>query len=291
MQRILLLGSTSKTGTSVVDVFSKDYEITGLNSKDCDVHKFGRVKEVIEKHKPDILINCVAKNGINPCEEDPADAFILNALYPRLLAELSNEFGYIFVHFSSDSIFANSNGDYITESVCPKPMNVYSMTKYNADCFIQQIAKKYYICRSSLMIGAVSKPLNKCNQFIENILYRIQQGEKKLRIAADVIFAPTCVKDMLIELRGLIETKREYGVYHMANSGKPSLYDIVKFIVDCLDVGVEVEKTSMKEFYPTMRRNTCYPMISEKIGSMRYWKDAVREYLELNWSKKMCEIE
>lgn len=287
MKKILLLGKTSKAGTSVANVFSKDYEVIGLNSKDFDAHDFECVEKIIRKHKPDILINCVAKNGMKPCEEEPTDAFILNTLYPRLLAELSNELDYILVHFSSDSIFDNSDGDYITESVCPKPMNVYSMTKYSADCFIQQIAKKYYICRSSLMIGEVSKPLNKCNQFIENLLYRIQQGEKKLRIADDVVFSPTYVKDLAVKLKELIETNREYGIYHMANSGKPSLYDIVEYIVDCLELDVDVVKTSIKEFYPTIRRNTYYPISSEKIGSMRYWKDAIREYLELDWLKRM----
>ena len=109
----------------------------------------------------------------------------------------------------------------------------------------------------------------------------MQEGEKELRIADDVIFSPTYAKDMIIKLKELIETNAKYGIYHMANSGKPSLYDIVNYIVDCMNVDVNVVRTSIKEFYPTIKRNTYYPMTSEKIGNMRNWKDAVKEYVEI----------
>ena len=93
--KVLLLGYSGKMGTAIGEAF-KGYEIIGLNSKDFDARDFNQVREIVAREKPDVLINCVAKLGMHPCEQNPMDALTINSFYPRLLAELSNEFKLAF---------------------------------------------------------------------------------------------------------------------------------------------------------------------------------------------------
>ena len=87
-KRILLLGSTGKVGTALNTVLGEDYAISCKNSKDFDAMNFDSVRDMIEKEKPEIVINTVAFLGIDPCELEPERAFKMNTLYPKQLAEL-----------------------------------------------------------------------------------------------------------------------------------------------------------------------------------------------------------
>src|SRR5208283_739242 len=154
MQRkLLLLGSSGKMGSAVREVLEGGYALLCKNSRDFDARDSSQVKDLIEAYRPDIVVNAAAFTGIDQCEKAPEEALRINTLYPRLLAELSNEFGFLLVHFSTDAVFNNSKGDYYSESDNPGPLNIYGFTKYGGDCFIRAIAETYYIFRISLLFG------------------------------------------------------------------------------------------------------------------------------------------
>jgi len=279
MKKVLILGITGKMGTALNLLYNRDknYKVIGTNSKDTNAKDFVKVEEVIKNNKPDIVFNCVAKLGIKQCEKEPQEAFLLNTLYPRFLANMSNKYNFILVHFSTDAVFGNSE-NYIIESTIPTPLNIYGVTKYGADCFIQNIAKKYYICRLSLLFGPTSKPIKDSSQYVENIISRVMGGEKELRIAKDVIFSPGYSIDVAISIKKIIEKNKSYGIYHVTNSGCTTLYDFTKRLVDKLFPNVNIIPTTIKEFYGDNQRNTNYPMKSEKISDLRPWEDALDAY-------------
>ena len=281
-KKILLLGSTGKMGLAIKEVFAGNYNVAGKNSRDFDALDFNSVKEAIKQEKPDIVINSVALLGIDPCEKEPDKAFRLNALYPKFLAELSNEYRFILVHFSTDAVFNDKKGGFYSEADAPCPLNIYGFTKLGGDCFIQNIAKKYYIFRVSLLFGAC----NKNNQFVEKILEKVKQGQKAIRISDDIISSPTYSKDVAIQLKYALDNSLEFGLYHIANEGKATLCELIKEIVSVLGLGVKVEAASYREFPHIGIKNTCTPILSKKIKSMRHWKEAVKEYCQCIKSMK-----
>ena len=38
-----------------------------------------QLRQAVDRHRPDVIINCVAMVGIVPCEKDPARAFGMHA--------------------------------------------------------------------------------------------------------------------------------------------------------------------------------------------------------------------
>lgn len=272
--KILLLGNTGKMGIALEDVFASGYSVIGKNTRDFDACNFAQVQNLIEEVAPDIVINAVAFLGIDPCEKEPTKAFMLNTLYPKLLAELSNKKNYLLVHFSTDAVFNDNKGDFYTEEDAAIPLNLYGFTKYGADCFVQSIAENYYIFRISVLFGETVKN----TQFVEKMLQMVRQGREVLRISDDIISSPTYSQDVAKEIRRVLEGSLKNGIYHLANEGKGSLYELVKEIVECLGIDVSVQKTSYKDFPFLGRKNTFTPIRSVKIGSLRPWKAAVKEY-------------
>lgn len=273
-EKLLLLGSTGKMGVALRKVFKDDYLIIGKNSSDFDALNLQQVRNLIEQTNPDVVINTVAYMGIDPCEKDPEKAFRLNTLYPKFLAELSNEKGFLLVHFSTDAVFNDVKRDFYTEKDCPRPLNIYGLTKYGGDCFIQAIAERYYIFRISNIFGETTKN----TQFVEKMLQKIMEGQKVLNITADIIGSPTYSEDIARHIKKVLDELPEFGLYHIANEGKASLYELMNEIIQNLDLDVEVRKASYRDFPFLGIKNTYTPIKSEKIAPLRPWKDAVKDY-------------
>ena len=279
--RVLLLGNTGKMGSALEEVFASDYSIIGKNTNDFDACNLAQVEKLIEEIEADIVINSVAFLGIDPCEKEPTKAFMINTLYPKLLAQLSNKMSYLLVHFSTDAVFNDDKGDFYTEEDAAKPLNLYGLTKYGADCLIQSISESYYIFRVPILFGET----NKNTQFVEKMLQLLKDARKILKISDDIISSPTYSKDVAKETRRIIEQSLPYGLYHLSNKGKGSLYDLMKKVVEGMALDVEVQKASYRDFPFVGRKNTCTPIQSVKVNSLRPWEEAVEDYckgVELN---------
>ncbi len=273
-RKILLLGNTGKMGFALEDVLGKDYDLITKNSADFDAFDLEQIPRLIRDNKPDIVINAAAFLGIDPCEEYPEKAFRLNALYPKLLAELSNTHRFLLVHFSTDAVFDSKKRDFYGEKDCPRPINMYGLTKYAGDRFVQVISRNYYLLRISLLFGET----NKKTQFVEKMLQKAKEGERILRVSDDIVVSPTYSRDVAEEAKRILEASLPFGLYHIANSKEGSLYDLIKEIADNLHLDVKVEKASYRDFPHLGAKNTYTPLRSEKIEALRPWKESVGTY-------------
>jgi dTDP-4-dehydrorhamnose reductase len=264
MKKILLLGSTGKMGTAITKVFT-DYEIIGKNSKDFEAADPESVRKIIKENPVDIVINTVAMLGIDNCEVDQLRANVVNSYYPRTLAKLSVEFGFKLVHFSTDAVFDGEKQDYYTELDKVNPINYYGLSKHRGDYAIQYIDYKYYIFRIPLLFG----PTTKTNQFVEKMLTK----EGTIKVANDIICSPSYSIDIAKRIEWIIRRRFPFGLYHIANEGKASLYELMQEIAP----DKIIEPCSYKDFPHIGVKNTYTPIESHIFTSLRNWKEAVKE--------------
>ncbi|MBM4149532.1 MAG: NAD(P)-dependent oxidoreductase [Lentisphaerae bacterium] len=276
MRRILILGHTGKLGTAFRQAFAGAYAVTGRNSADFDASDAAQVRKVLDQARPEIVINAVAWLGIEPSEQEPERAFRLNALYPRVLAEASQNMGFRLVHISTDAVFDGKKGGPYVESDPARPINVYGLTKYGGDCLVQAVARDYYIVRVSVLFGESPKD----NQFVEKMLARVRSGQRVLRISDDIVLSPSYSRDIAGRVREMIEAPPPAGVYHVANEGVASLYDLMAEVVARLRLDVAVERASHRDFPSVGLKNLCTPLRSEKHALLRDWRAAVADYCQ-----------
>jgi dTDP-4-dehydrorhamnose reductase len=274
MSKILVLGSAGKVGTAVQRVFSGEHLVVGKSREDFDAADLEQVSRLVREDRYDLVVNAVAFVGIDPCEREPARAFAVNALFPGRLAELSTELGFTLVHFSTDAVFSGkSSGAYLEED-CPRPINIYGLTKHAGDCLVQAAAARHYLIRLSVLFGESPKG----GQFVEKMLDRVRQGQRRLDISADIVCSPSHSGDVAARLRQLVAEAAPFGLYHVANDGQASLYELMREIVSELRLDVDLRPASHRDFPSVGRKNTWSVLRSQKIPPLRPWREALREY-------------
>lgn len=126
MRKVFIIGSKGMAG-HVIYTFLKektDFEIVdvarGLDghvpSYQIDVTDFKALTEVLEKERPDYIINCI---GIlnRDAEDHPEKAILLNSYFPHFLAKIGETISSKLIHISTDCVFDGKKGSYTEDSI------------------------------------------------------------------------------------------------------------------------------------------------------------------------------
>jgi len=273
-EKVLILGQTGKLGQALAAAFAPTHEVVGASRADgLDAGDFAALERRLEQVRPRLLLNAVALGGLDDCERDPAAAFRLNALLPQFLAKASRELDFTLVHFSSDAVFSGQGDQCYRESDPPCPINVYGLTKFGGDCFVQCEAGRFYIFRLALLAGAPARKL----QLVERLIETARAGGP-LRIADDVVCSPSYAKDIAQEVERITRAGLPFGLYHLANAGRASLHAFVVELMGNLGLDVPITAVKHAEFATLSRKNLVTPLCSEKLAPLRTWQEALRDY-------------
>ena len=115
-------------------------------------------------------------------------------------------------------------------------------------------------------------------------MIRLSKNKDSLNIINDQIGSPTYTKDLAPLLVDMIETDK-YGTYHATNEGFCSWYDFAKEIFDIANISMNIKAIKTSEYPTKATRPLNSKMSKQKLidngfGQLRYWRDAVKDYLE-----------
>src|SRR5713226_9391120 len=80
-------------------------EASGLNRAQADLTQPATLGEVLQKIRPEVVLNCAAYNFVDQAESDPETAFAVNAWGVRNLAHVCRDLDCLLVHFSTNYVF------------------------------------------------------------------------------------------------------------------------------------------------------------------------------------------
>lgn len=145
--KVLVIGATGMLGSTMLRVMNEQpaWEVFGtLRSESAkrffsasignrlipgiDVENFDLLVNVLNKVRPDVVVNCAGLTKHKPEAEDPLVAIPINTLLPHRLAGLCNLVGARLIHISTDCVFSGVKGGY-KESDFPDARDVYGKTK------------------------------------------------------------------------------------------------------------------------------------------------------------------
>ena len=275
-RRLLLLGGSGKLGTAVRRAFENDYEIVSLGRREFDAAEPSTLQPWVDRVAPDLVVNAVALSGIAACQQEPERAHAINALLPWRLARLSLERGFVLAQASSDAVFGTVRARTCVESDTLRPVGIYGHTKALGDAFVQANAPNGYVFRFSTLFGESVRE----DQFVERMLARVRAGERRLEIAADIITTPSYSRDVAAEMRWILDSDLAPGVYHVANEGAASLYELMCEFSKRLVLDVDVIPVSHQKFLAQAGKNLETRLASERIPALRPWREAVGAYCD-----------
>lgn len=139
--RVLVLGAHGMLGQALVRRFSREPGCILLmaahrNADFCfDFTDDDSLVRAFRAARPDVVINAAAITSLAAAEQEPGDAYRVNARLVSVLAELCRRTGIRLVQVSTDHYYAG-DGDALHDEKAPVVLlNEYARTKYAGEAF------------------------------------------------------------------------------------------------------------------------------------------------------------
>src|ERR1700686_1254780 len=99
--KTMILGASGLLGKELFREWTFD-EVIGLSSRDVDIRDAGKVREVVEKSRPEWIVLAAAYTNVDDCEKHPDLAFAVNRDGAVNVAEAAKRIGADMLFLSSD---------------------------------------------------------------------------------------------------------------------------------------------------------------------------------------------
>jgi dTDP-4-dehydrorhamnose reductase len=280
--RVLVTGACGMLGTDVCRTLAEKHQVVATDVQgDCerlDITDFAQTMNVVEKHKPELVVHCAAYTDVDGCERDPERAYRLNICGTWNVAAACEQSNAAILHISTDFVFdGEKDGDY-DEFDEPRPLSHYGRSKWASEQIVWDIGRKHYIVRTAWLYGENGK------NFVSTILRAASEG-KELKVVADQVGSPTYTKD-LAEFIASVVGSPLYGLYHVTNKGSCSWYELAAKVVEFAGIEAKITPIASSEWpTPTKRpkRSVLRHLSLEMQGrdNLRPWEEALLEFVEI----------
>ncbi|GBE16932.1 dTDP-4-dehydrorhamnose reductase [bacterium BMS3Abin15] len=305
--RVLIVGSRGMLGQELVNTFKKDgdYKVTGWDKEEIDITSQKQVEQKIKKLSPNIIINAVAYNAVDKCEEDKKEfelAKKINGLAPGYLARATKKVGAVFIHYSSDYVFDGSpdipepagcagrclscelHKDFtpeigFDEEAKPNPISNYGKSKLLGEVAAQKAGGKNYIIRLSKLFGKPAKSNDAKKSFFDVIL-EVGRKNKEVKVVDEETSCFTYAPDLAKKTKEIIESRKLSGIYHIVNSDPCTWYEAVIELYKQTKIKTKIIPVDADEFPRPAKRPHISTLINTKLNPLRSYKAALKDYLK-----------
>lgn len=233
------------------------------------------VAQVFEAYPADVVFNCVAVVGINPCEENPLRCTKINALGALYVSREAAMRNMTMVQFSTHAVFDGTKDGYYTEDDPVVPTGVYAATKYDSEIYAA-MCPKHYVVRVPTMFGPRR---NNTFGFADKMISLLQQGID-VRVADDKIDSPTYSIDVAQTIYDILKKGLPHGLYHVANDGSISFYEFITTLREMTGLQTTVHRGKDADFPGLAHKPLKTAMRSVRLSALRPWKEALLDYLQ-----------
>jgi dTDP-4-dehydrorhamnose reductase len=284
--KVLILGSLGNLGNQIVRIFGNEYRLVCWDREDVDVLDYELLEEKIEEIKPNIIINTVAYNAVDKCEEDDVEfkkAQKLNGDVAGVLADITLRLDAILVHYVSDYVFDGKKQEGYIENDATCAISKYGETKIMGETEIlkrKDLGLKYYLVRTSKLFGPKGSSEESKPSFFD-IMLKIGKEKERLDVVDEEMSCFTYTTDLAIATKELVEAKKKYGIYHLVNEGACTWYEAVLVLFKLANIKTKVSPVNSDKFPRPAKRPKFSVLKNTKIHKMRDYKEALREYLDI----------
>lgn len=246
IMKILILGATGMLGNSMFRFLSTDKNLDiyatsrsssarSYSSKDLadkiipnvDVENQDLLVEVLNKVKPNVVINCIGLVKQLADANDPLKALPINSLLPHRLARLCELINARFINISTDCVFSGKKGNY-KESDFPDCYDLYGRSK-----FLGEVDYPHAITLRTSIIGhELSGNRSLINWFLSSEK-AVKGFEKAIYSGFPTIELARIIKDFVLT------NKELHGLYHVASKPINKL-ELLKLVAEVYNKKIDI---------------------------------------------------
>jgi len=253
-----------------------------------DLNSYEKLKDNIEKIKPDSIIHLAALTDVDRCEREKEIALKINSKASEFLAKQAAKNYSFFIYVSTDYVFDGETG-MKKESDPTNPVDFYGKSKLEGEKSVMNLASSWCIARTSTPYGIHPKKKSFPIWLTENLLKKQEIG-----VVVDQFTSPTYVPNlskMLIEI-----AKREIvGIIHTAGATRISRYDMAVLIAEKLNLDKKLlKKTNIDNMSWEAKRpkdssldiSKAFSILKEKPFTIEQGLDNFVPEIKLEFSRK-----
>lgn len=272
-KKILLTGINGQVGYALYPKLQRLGEVIALDRHQLDLSRPDYIREVVQHHKPDLIINPAAYTAVDKAESEPELAYAINAQAPGILAEAAGAIGACLVHYSTDYVFDGRKTSPYVETDDTNPLSVYGASKLAGEQAIRDSGVTHLIFRTSWVYG------NHGHNFLRTML-KLAAERDHLSVVADQIGAPTssiCIAEATIQAVKNWKDRKS-GTYHLTNAGATSWHGF------CQEIIAQYDSLCLPQGWPSLK---VQPAQVSAIDTSAYPTAAVRPAYSLMSSQKL----
>lgn len=275
--RVLVTGHRGILGRAVVaELKRRGVDATGADVSEMDIADGGRVRAVVGRLRPGLVINCAAFTAVDACEVERDLCFAVNATGAGNVAAAAAAEGARLVHLSTDYVFDGESRVPYAEDAEPAPLSAYGESKLEGERLVAEAARDHLIVRTAGLfgVGGVS--------FVSKILARAKNGGP-LEVVNDQWSSPTYAGHLAGALAELLDIDLR-GVVHVAGAGVASWYDVAAEVLKLTASDVPVRAISAADLDLAARRPAFSALDCSRYAALAgrvvpHWREGLKAYL------------
>lgn len=226
--KILVTGADGMVGSALCpalrrrghEVVPTDLRPMSIDTLALDMRDGPAVSRTMEGIRPSLVIHLAAETDVDRCEQEPAYAYASNVVGTEYIVTACQATGARILYLSTAAVFDGQKSTPYTETDAPNPVNLYGRTKLAGEFAVRRLGVASSIVRAGWMVGGHKRD----KKFVGKIL-RLLEERKELSAVTDKVGSLTFTVDLSEGIATLIQTEHT-GLFHMANQGTCSRYDV-----------------------------------------------------------------
>ena len=244
--KLLVLGGSGLIGNALLKNSKNEFDILTTFYKNHisikNVRSFqysfpndlNNLRELLEKEKPDVLVNTMGYSNIDFCELNKSDAEMLHVEVTEKICELCENIGTKQIFLSSDYVFDGERGNYSEDDV-PNPVNYYGLSKLKAE----QLILKNPI--NTIIRTSVIYDWDYRARFFNSVIKNLQNNQE-INATTDVYNSVTFL-DNLVESIFKVITLNQNGIFHVVDSACVNRFEFAEMIAKIFRLDKNLIKT------------------------------------------------
>lgn len=215
MSKILITGAAGLLGSALV-THLKGHTLLAADRETLDITDRAAVTAVVERFRPDLIINCAAMARVDVCETETELARAVNGDAPGYLAEAAESVGAEIMHVSTDYVFDGERDYPYTCEDEPNPISAYGHSKLLGEVNVAANCQRHYIVRVVRLFALNGE--NFGSRVFEAISNALETGIA-LKVFPYPVSQATYIPDLVVRMME-IASLHDYGIYHLTGSGQ-----------------------------------------------------------------------
>jgi len=256
--KVVVTGAKGQLGSAIIAAAPPGTQVKGLDRDDLDITNPVAVDAVIDRERPDVIVNAAAYTAVDRAELESCAAMQVNGDAVGNLARASEIVGARLVHISTDFVFDGKRSEPYSPDAELAPLSVYGRSKMAGE---RAAGEQALIVRTAWVYAKSGR------NFVSTIL-RLLQERDEICVVSDQVGTPCLATGLATALWDLAATDAR-GVLHYTDSGVASWYDFAVAIQEeALNAGILDSETRISPtrtaLYPTRATRPAYSVLDKE---------------------------